>query len=267
MKKILFTDLDGSLLDLKSYSYFKSEAAVNRLKQARVPIVFCSSKTRCEQLFYQDALGLQHPFITENGSAIFIPRRYFKRKIPYHTFITDEFEVISLGKNVADIRAFLETYRNEFEQKFTCFADIPPEEVSMLTGLDVRSAKRAMLRDYSETILSGSVSRVFYNALELEGLRSIKGSKFETIVGAKVNKGVAVQILIDLYEREFDQIRTFGIGDSINDIEMLKVVDDAYLVQRPDDTWSAVEMAELKKMIGVGPEGWSKVAEIIHSFR
>lgn len=265
MKKVVFTDLDGSLLDLKSYSYYKSETAVQSLKKANIPIVFCSSKTKCEQLFYQEALGLKHPFITENGSAIFIPRRYFKRKIPYHTFVTDDYEVISLGKSVADIRSFLETYRNEFELKFTCFADIPPEEVSMLTGLDVRSARRAMMRDYSETLLSGAVNQVFYNALELEGLRSIKGSKFETIVGAKVNKGAAVQILKDLYEREFEQIRTFGIGDSVNDIEMLEEVDDAYLVQRPEGSWSAVEMAELKKMIGVGPEGWAKVAELVHS--
>lgn len=264
MKKVVFTDLDGSLLDLKSYSFYKSKAAVERLQKAKIPIVFCSSKTKCEQLFYLNALDIRHPFITENGSAIFIPRRYFKKKIPYHTFITEDYEVISLGKSNADIRAFLERHRNEFEQKFICYADIPPEEVSMYTGLDLQSARRAMLRDYSETLLAGSVNQVFYSALELEGLRSIKGSKFETIVGAQVNKGKAVSILIDLYQREFEELHTYGIGDSVNDIEMLEVVDDAYLVQRPDDTWSAVEMADLKKMIGVGPEGWSKVADLIH---
>lgn len=265
MKKVVFTDLDGSLLDLKSYSFYKSRDAVERLKKAKIPIVFCSSKTKCEQLFYLNALGLRHPFIVENGSAIFIPRRYFKKKIPYHTFVTEEYEVISLGKSVTDIRAFLERFRNEFEQKLICYADIPPEEVSMITGLDVQSARRAMLRDYSETLLAGSVNHVFYSALELEGLRSIKGSKFETIVGAQVDKGKAVQILIDLYKREYEEVHTYGIGDSVNDIEMLEVVDDAYLVQRSDNTWSAIEMADLKKMPGVGPQGWSKVADLINS--
>ncbi len=267
MKKIVFTDLDGSLLDLKSYSYYKSEAAVQSLKKDNIPIVFCSSKTKCEQLFYQESLGLRHPFITENGSAIFIPKRYFKRKIPYHTFVTDDYEVISLGKSVAEIRAFLDTFRKEFELKFTCFADIPPEEVSMLTGLDVRSARRAMMREYSEMLLSGAVNQVFYNALALKDLRSIKDSKFETIVGAKASKGAAVKILKYLYEREFERIRTFGIGDSINDIEMLEEVDDAYLVQRPEGSWSAIEMADLKKMLGVGPVGWTRVAELVHSIQ
>ena len=41
MRKVLLSDLDGTLLDLKSYSFAQSEASVNELKEEGVPIVFC----------------------------------------------------------------------------------------------------------------------------------------------------------------------------------------------------------------------------------
>ena len=44
MKKIVFTDLDGTLLDLKSYSYARSREAVEFLQNREIPLVFCSSK-------------------------------------------------------------------------------------------------------------------------------------------------------------------------------------------------------------------------------
>jgi predicted mannosyl-3-phosphoglycerate phosphatase (HAD superfamily) len=49
LKKVLFTDLDGTLLDLSSYSSKVVQSAVSRLKDADISIVFCSSKTFAEQ--------------------------------------------------------------------------------------------------------------------------------------------------------------------------------------------------------------------------
>ncbi len=47
MKKlIIFTDLDGTLLDLHTYSFEKSLPGLGLLRQKNVPLVFCSSKTR-----------------------------------------------------------------------------------------------------------------------------------------------------------------------------------------------------------------------------
>lgn len=46
---VVFTDLDGTLLDSETYSCEKSLAMINRLKESGTPLIFCSAKTRVEQ--------------------------------------------------------------------------------------------------------------------------------------------------------------------------------------------------------------------------
>jgi mannosyl-3-phosphoglycerate phosphatase len=69
LRYLVFTDLDGTLLDSRTCSYEKSLAAINRLEQKGIPIIFCSAKTRAEQEVYRRELGLRHPFVVENGGA------------------------------------------------------------------------------------------------------------------------------------------------------------------------------------------------------
>jgi mannosyl-3-phosphoglycerate phosphatase len=76
-KKIVFTDLDGTLLDYSTYSFQKALPALSALKQADIPLVICSSKTKTEIEYYRDRLENHHPFISENGGGIFIPMDYF----------------------------------------------------------------------------------------------------------------------------------------------------------------------------------------------
>ena len=57
---ILFTDLDGTLLDGRTYSFEKAKPALEAIQRLRIPLVFVSSKTRGEievyrKLFYRNA--------------------------------------------------------------------------------------------------------------------------------------------------------------------------------------------------------------------
>ena len=58
---IIFTDLDGSLLQVETYSFEPAIETVHRLRAAGIPLIFCSSKTRLEQEYYQRALGISSP--------------------------------------------------------------------------------------------------------------------------------------------------------------------------------------------------------------
>ena len=82
MQIIIFTDLDGTLLDDK-YSYKKSKNILNLIREKRIPLIFCTSKTKAEVDYYRKKLNNKDPFISENGSAIFIPKDYFNFKINY----------------------------------------------------------------------------------------------------------------------------------------------------------------------------------------
>ena len=96
------------------------------------------------------------------------------------------------------------------------------------------------------------------------------------------NKGKAVQKLIELFAKEFTNIKTIGLGDGWNDLPMLNVVDMPVLVQKQIGKY--VELADLTedqrqeigidalgpdffaklyKADGVGPEGWSKALEAL----
>src|SRR4030067_2997947 len=76
-KLVIFTDLDGCLLDSKPYSFEPAQAALRLIKQKKIPLVLVSSKTRVEMEEYRRRLKNDHPFVSENGGAIFIPKDYF----------------------------------------------------------------------------------------------------------------------------------------------------------------------------------------------
>ncbi len=73
------------------------------------------------------------------------------------------------------------------------------------------------------------------------------------------DKGRSVSILSDLYRQQWSNIKTIGLGDSLNDLPMLKVVDIGILVQKPGGIYDpAVTDPSIKKGNGIGPAGWNK---------
>ena len=70
---ILFSDLDGTLLDHDDYRWHAAGPALERLKAANIPLVLNSSKTMPEIRALREELGNNDPFIVENGAAVVIP--------------------------------------------------------------------------------------------------------------------------------------------------------------------------------------------------
>ena len=76
IRRLVVTDLDGSLLDHHSYDYGPAEPAMAALEASGIPLVLASSKTRAEIRALRDALGNRHPYIVENGAAVIFPDGY-----------------------------------------------------------------------------------------------------------------------------------------------------------------------------------------------
>ena len=265
MKQVIFTDLDGTLLDLETYSYEKSLAGINRVKQKGIPVIFCSAKTRAELEVYRHKMGVFHPFIVENGGAIFIPSNYFPFSFGYHR-IVDELLVIELGIPYNEVRRLLGKIKEEGRFHFRGFGDMSAEEVAKASGLDIESAKLAKQREYDETVkfdISGEEMSKALEKIKEVGLSWTHGGRFYEVMGDN-DKGKAVRIVSDLYCRMWGEIETIGFGDSLNDLPMLSAVDIPILVQRKARTWESINLPRLRKIQGVGPEGWSKaIKEII----
>src|SRR3990167_8085280 len=99
---IIVSDLDGTLLDSTSYSFAAAQPALEAIRARGVPLILCSSKTRTEIEGYRQCLNNRHPFITENGAGIFIPRGYFS--FPFEAGVFGDYQLITLGTPYAEIR-------------------------------------------------------------------------------------------------------------------------------------------------------------------
>ncbi len=231
---VIFTDLDGTLLDRDTYSYDKALPSIEYLRRKGIPVVFCSHKTRAEQEVYRQELGIHDPFIVENGGAIFISQDYFPFSFDYHR-ADGEYRIIELGIPYAEIRRVLERVRSEVGVNFEGFGDMSVEEVAALTGLDQEAARRAKEREYDETVnLAGApeeIDRVL-SAIKQAGLNYAHGGRYYGVMGPN-DKGRATKILIGLFRKKLGPIKAVGIGDSLNDLPMLSAADIPVLVQKP----------------------------------
>ena len=259
---IVFTDLDGTLLDAKTYSWRAAQPALDELRRRRVPVVFCTSKTRAEILPLREELGLKDPFVAENGGAIYVPRSYFPFPLPAARKEADT-EVLELGVPYAKLVQALEEAAQTSGVQVRGFSRLSDKEVGKLCGLPLTEARRARQREFDEPFLvekgTPKQKEKFFNWLQQRGLRWREGGRFLHLMGDN-DKGVAVRRLVELFQKKFSALRTVGLGDSPNDIDFLAAVDVAVLLTRPDGTHDPELRAKLPRARlakAPGPAGWN----------
>ncbi len=284
-KIIVFTDMDGTLLEKDTYSYHAAEPGLALIREHHIPLIFCTSKTKAEIEYYRDQLNFQEPFISENGGAIFIPKGYFEFEVEYDKI--NDYLIIELGKPYKELREALEKIKAKVDCEIIGFGDMTVNEIHEDCGLTEDMAALSKLKDYDEAFkINGSHSQkdqVLELIKELGYNYSI-GTRYYHIMGDS-NKGKAVQKLIEIFTQKFGEIKTIGLGDGLNDLPMLNVVDVPVLVQKQSGQYvdlnelTATQKTEigidaldneffsrLYKAEGVGPEGWSKaIQEFIKS--
>ncbi|MBI5741566.1 MAG: HAD-IIB family hydrolase [Nitrospirae bacterium] len=243
--------------------------ALSLIKEKSIPLIICSSKTLPEIEHYRKKLYNLHPFISENGGGVFIPKEYFRFQISDFRFEIEEkgkYHIIRLGAKYPDLRRAVQDLRKEgFSVKG--FGDMTVEEISALTGLGIEEAEMAKERDFDEPFIFPEATYelpLLLDAIRKKGFKHTQG-KFHHLLGNS-DKGKAVSILIELYKKESGEITTAAVGDSQNDVPMLEAVDHPVIVQKPDGKFDPqIYLPDLIKAEGVGPEGWNKaVIELIN---
>lgn len=254
MIKIIFTDLDGTLLDADNYSFQKAKNALNLIKKSEVPLIFCTSKTRAEIEFWREKIGNIDPFISENGGGIFVPKNYFSFEFLYDMEHKNYF-VIKLGTEYNQLVEILDLLKKSYE--IISFSDMSIEEVAKDADLELLQAKLAKKREFDLPfkILNKKQEKDILNEIKKHGLNYTVGGRYYHLLGNN-NKGKAVKILSDLFRREYSDIKTIAIGDSKNDFQMLDVVNGGFLVKKKNGSYAS---NKYKKAKGVGPEGWNDV--------
>ncbi|OGW51421.1 MAG: hypothetical protein A2V62_08830 [Nitrospirae bacterium RBG_19FT_COMBO_58_9] len=261
---VIFTDLDGTLLDSATYSFEAAREALAELRAHGIPLVVVSSKTRAEIEPIRLLMQNDHPFIVENGGAVVIPTNYF----PFP--LTDavprgSYHVVELGTPYPLLRAALKEIQQTLGRALRGYGDMSVEEITARTGLSPEDARLSKQRDYDEPfVMEGPAfpEDRLVAAINARGLRYTKGDRFSHLIGPH-DKGRAVQYLIECYRRrtghDYEAIHTVGIGNSLNDLPLLEVVDQPILVQHADGSYeTGLELPRLTLAQGPGPTGWNR---------
>ena len=259
---LVFTDLDGTLLDHRTYEHAPARPALDALAGAGIPLVLCSSKTRAEMLVVQREIGVAGPFIPENGGAVLLsgeagalaeafPDRW--AGLPAKVF----------GTGYSALRGALRGLREELSAELRGFGDAALGEVVAWTGLDRERARLAKERDFDEPFVwepEPGEAQV-ENArrwLDARGLRLTRGGRFWHLTGPS-DKGRAVRWLIETAACLWGaRPATLALGDSPNDLPMLAEVDEGVLVERPEGGHLVPRPPGLRTEKGVGPVGWNR---------
>jgi mannosyl-3-phosphoglycerate phosphatase len=257
---LIYTDLDGTLLDPESYSWEAAKPALNRLEERSLPWVLCTSKTRAESEPLRHGMSHRHPFIVENGGAVLIPQGYFTVPFDAHR-LAGAYQVIDLGTPYPILRTALREIAGETGTALRGFGDMEADEIARRTGLSVMEAEQAKSREYDEPfLLEGTPEQrqTVLTRIESKGFRWTKGGRFFHLTGEN-DKGRAVTILSEIYRRQYGPTVTVGLGDSLNDLPMFSAVDRPILVRKQDGSYEdGVSLPGLVRADGIGPVGWNR---------
>jgi mannosyl-3-phosphoglycerate phosphatase len=262
---LLFTDLDGSLLDSNTYSFDEAKPALDVLRSKNIPVILVSGKTRAEIEPLREELDHQDPFIVENGAAVYVPVETFDF-LPERSRRRSSYHVIELGTPYALLRDVLRQIEDAVGTRLRGFGDLSVDEVMATTGLSREDALRAMLREFDEPFLVNGPPKLIEaicRQIVTRGLNWTRGGRFFHLTGNN-DKGRAANILLRCYkrqgrERDLPNLETIGIGDSLNDLPLLLAVDHPVLVQKPDGSYdSDINLPNLIRAPDIGPAGWNR---------
>jgi mannosyl-3-phosphoglycerate phosphatase len=267
---VIFTDLDGSLLDHDTYSWAEAAHALSLCRRKGVPVVMVSSKTGAEMTALAAEMALSAPFISENGGGIFVPEKAFDHP-PDGAIYQAGFWKYALGTPYAALVSALRLIRQELDWDIRGFSDMDAGEISRLTGLGPSEARLAAQRDFDEPFVVFGQTKPdeesLIHAAQKRGLRVTAGGRFFHLHGAS-DKGLAMEKVLGWYRASRRGVTAVALGDSPNDFPMLERAAYPVLIR------SRRAFPELHQVIPrlivtdqIGPRGWNQAVLDILSHR
>ena len=253
MKKMMFTDVDGTLMDFHTYSMEKSMEGIELLKQNSIPLVPVSSKTFDEMKEVMEQAGLYGYFAVENGCGIALP----DGEGGYRTEIS--------GPGTEMLARRLPEIEDISGRKITSILALSDDDVSSYSGLDLHRSALAKRRMATLPFITGD--RVLIDDYDLDminirlagsGLELTRGGRFNHLLPSRAGKAYAVRKIYTYYN-DGSGVKTAACGDSYNDLAMLDNVDIGYIVRKPDGSF--MQGTDFLVTAGIGPEGFTEAVK------
>ena len=255
-KVIIFTDLDGTLLDRDTFKFDTILSYIKDLILKDVYIIPNSSKTRQEIENFNQELDENLSFVVENGAAI-------------HNLnlINSSFpEKISLSREINEIiKIFEKKISNKFKSKCKYIKNLSVDKQMKVLGLPKEKIKSALNREYSMPLVyegSKSDKMELFKSVNDIGLSLQEGGRVINLCD-KVSKYQAMKNVVKVFKKiTKEKLVTIGVGDNFNDLEMLKNSDIPCLVFNDKFTLEKININNCLVSKKPAPEGWVEVVKL-----
>jgi mannosyl-3-phosphoglycerate phosphatase len=256
---LVFSDMDGCLLDHHTYEWRPAHPALELLAQLRAPLILTTSKTRAEVEFWQKRIGLQYPSIVENGGAIVLPPGALPRVPQGARQEPDGTVTLPLGWPHERVVEALRQAAEESGGKIRVFSQMSVQDIARHSSLPKEQAALAARREFSEPFLLENPEREtdLLRAFLARGLKLTQGSRFYHAQHHE-SKDRAVARLVELYREMRGPVVTIGLGDGLNDEAFLRLVDHAIILRSAHSEQLSKALPDARVTPLPGPAAWSE---------
>ena len=246
---VLFTDLDGTLLDFDTYrpssEALEALALVAREDILSIPV---SSKTAAEVRPLLRKLNLAGPAVVEGGAVM----------------VLENGSTETAGRPRSELLEILDDLRSK-GWPLRGLSAMTVDEVTRLTGLDAEGVRGAMTRLASEPFIAtrpldpDAIARLEKTVRALNA-GIARGGRFWHLLGAGIDKGFGMMRALATLPSG-DTLPTAAVGDAWNDLPMLAAADVAFLLG--DGVEEAGVPEGVVRLAIAGPEGFSEAVRRI----
>ena len=249
---IVFTDLDGTLLHRDTFQFDTIKNYIKSLINKGVIIIPNSSKTEVEIEEFNEELGVNLPFISENGASIH-GLNLITSNFPNKLIVSREKEEL--------LRIFENKVPEKLKQKCFQISKMSKKDQENILGQKDEKLKNALNRKYTLPFLFKGDRNEKNKLLKLLNTNSLtlqEGGRVSNLCD-NVNKVKSMNRVVKILKKIEEKIITIAVGDNYNDLDMLKNCDIPCLVFNDQFKLDQINIDNLIFSNKPSPEGWADV--------
>jgi len=255
-KILIFTDLDGSLLNRENFEFGSIKNFLKELLTNDIFVIPNSSKTAKEIINFNEELGEKLPYIAENGSSIH-DLNLINSNFP---------EKITLSREINELlEIFKSKVPNNLKLKCKFLKDLSKKDQLNILGLPADKIKYAIKRDYTVPFkFEGDKNQKekLQKCIQSSGLTLQEGGRVINLCD-KVSKSQAMKNVVKVFKKvNNDKLITIAVGDNYNDLDMLRNSDFPCLVFNDKFTLEKININNCIVSKKPAPEGWEEIVKL-----
>lgn len=239
MKKVLFSDMDGTIIDHQGLLHQKDKEYIQKLRKQGHLMVYCTGRNEHEVRIALQEYDLPYDYLILNNGAHIIDKDgndLLKKEIDgktgieiiEHCFVYQDCFIFFYDGNrklhlatcndktyIHTEAKLIQTTKHDFFEEYKKSKSF---DILCFNQKDEKMDKTMEVKRYLESTYP-----------EVSGCLN---THYLDIVPAGCNKGTGVKALLSLLEEE---VESYGIGDSYNDTSMMQEVDHGYTFYRCKD--------------------------------